>query len=122
MYMQSMFVNHEYWMLPAATEATNADFDVPLLELCDILMLTLGAPPQLPGAPRTAATPEGCRQLLPGVQPRTNGVGATYRLPGTLGASMASVMQSLERFQTWQPPAGGVPPPEALQRTQMNQP
>jgi len=74
MYMQAMMLNQEYWMLPAPTESQVADFEAPLLELCDVVMMTLGSPGG--GVPATGA---GCRALLPHVRPRVAGVGVSFR-------------------------------------------
>lgn len=44
MYLQSMFLRHDYWMLPIGTRVEKGDFDAPIIEVCEILMTSLGAP------------------------------------------------------------------------------
>jgi len=48
MYMQSTFLEHEYWMVPTTTWMRNGDFRADLQSVCRILTLSLGAPPFLP--------------------------------------------------------------------------
>jgi hypothetical protein len=61
MYLQAMFLEHEYWMLPSASKARNGDFAVDLPGLCDILALSLG-PPQTRNAMNKT-----CEELLQGI-------------------------------------------------------
>ena len=63
MMMQSTFLEMEYWLLPAHTESTLGDFDVPLDLLCEILMLVLGAPDGV-DTPSAAACGPFLRDIL----------------------------------------------------------
>jgi hypothetical protein len=45
MYMQSMFLEHEYWMLPSLSSSSTGDFRMEINELCEILVKSLGPPP-----------------------------------------------------------------------------
>lgn len=45
MYMQSMFLEHEYWMLPQTTWSRKGHFKVDASLLCEILGVSLGMPP-----------------------------------------------------------------------------
>jgi hypothetical protein len=44
MYIQSMFLEHEYWMLPSYSHIANGNFKLDLQHLCEILVTSLGPP------------------------------------------------------------------------------
>lgn len=58
-WLQAMFLEQEYWMLPATTESGLGDFVVPLQELCEMLSAILGPPTNY-----TTASETVCEKLV----------------------------------------------------------